>query len=239
MQKSRIEWTDYTLNPIKGLCPVDCKDNQGKSYCYARRMYKRFKWREDITLTSRWDAELEHIKPSRIFVGSTFELFGGFIPDEWLRDIFLKVKIYPWHTFIFLTKQPQNLPRWSPFPDNCYIGASVVDQSSYERALKGMSYVSAKVRFLSFEPLLSPVSFLGRDLDIFHWVIIGAQSPHSKKTAPKWEWVREIVKACNKAGIPIFLKNNLGLPKYSCEGAVPFYKGHPPTMDLRQEMPHS
>ena len=52
MSKSRIEWLrdpitgkqGFSINPVKGLCPVACKDNDGKEYCYARRMYKRFKW---------------------------------------------------------------------------------------------------------------------------------------------------------------------------------------------------
>jgi DNA repair photolyase len=42
MTQTMIEWADYTLNPIKGLCKYAC------SYCYARKMYKRFKWNEEI-----------------------------------------------------------------------------------------------------------------------------------------------------------------------------------------------
>ena len=48
MQKTKIEWTDYTWNPIKGLCPVDCKLPDGRSYCYAKRIYQRFKWNPKI-----------------------------------------------------------------------------------------------------------------------------------------------------------------------------------------------
>ena len=40
MNKSKIEWTDYSWNPIKGLCPVGCW------YCYAKKMYKRFGWED-------------------------------------------------------------------------------------------------------------------------------------------------------------------------------------------------
>ena len=38
MQKSKIEWCDYVANPVKGVCQDQCP------YCYAKRMYKRFKW---------------------------------------------------------------------------------------------------------------------------------------------------------------------------------------------------
>jgi protein gp37 len=137
------------------------------------------------------------------------ELFGDWVGEDALKVLFQYISYYPQHTFIFLTKQPQNLIRWSPFPDNTYIGVSVTDQRSYEQALKGMSYISAKVRFLSFEPLLAPISLLGRDLDIFHWLIIGQQTPPNQKTEPKIEWLREIVEAADGAGLPVFLKDNL------------------------------
>ncbi len=55
---------------------------------------------------------------------------------------------------------------------------------------------------------------------------------------PRWEWVKEIIEAANKASIPIFLKDNLGLPKYSEAGAMPFYKKIGGTMELRQEFPN-
>ena len=87
-----------------------------------------------------------------------------------------------------------------------------------------------------FEPLLGKIhpSFT----EFVDWAIIGAQSPYSEKTFPKWEWVKEIIEACDKASIPLFLKNNLRLPKLSCEGGMPFYKRHPSgTMELRQEFP--
>ena len=42
-----------------------------------------------------------------------------------------------------------------------------------------------------------------------HWVIIGQQTPVRKATMPKIEWIQEIVEACDKTGIPIFMKDNL------------------------------
>jgi protein gp37 len=240
MQKSKIEWTDYTLNPVKGLCPMACW----------------FKWNEKITLTSRWDAGLEHIKPSRIFIGSTFELFGGFIPDEWLSDIFLKVKLYPWHTFIFLTKCPQNLPK--QFPDNCWVGVSATNQADVDKRLPELCKIDAPVRFVSCEPLLSQIDLRlylpswgsagttfenpeglerfdldGSPVNPINWLIIGQQTPVKKTTQPKVEWVKEIVDACDNAKIPVFLKNNLTdlLVENDADWAFDC------TRKLRQEMP--
>jgi len=215
LTKTKIEWCDYTINPIKGLCPIDCKDNQGKSYCYARRMYKRFKWNPEI----RFDREpLEEIakieKPSRIFVGSTIELFGEWIKWWWLKTVLVFCLLYPQHTFIFLTKQPQNLIKWSPFPRNCWLGATVTDVDSYRWAMAFLSQISAKVKFLSIEPLLS--QFWLRDWEYqiplnatLDWVITGQQTPVKKSTMPRMEWIYEIENACKKASVPYFEKDNL------------------------------
>jgi len=238
MGKTKIEWVKnqdgsqgYTINPVKGLCPMAC------SYCYARRLYKRFKWNPEIRYVSRWWAELDSIKPSRIFVGSTMELF---LFEDWLEAILNTCQNFPQHTFIFLTKKPQNLAKWSPFPSNTYIGVSVTNQEQYDRAIEYLKNVEAPVKFLSFEPLLSEIKLDLRDLKRagISWVIIGAQAPRSIKTFPNWEWVREIIDACDIIKIPVFLKNNLGLSKYDSGGFLPYYKRHSSgTMELRQELP--
>ena len=156
MNKSKIEWCDYSLNPVKGLCPMAC------DYCYARAMYKRFKWNPEIRFDiSVFDKcgylEVCHSDPQRIFVGSTMELFGDWIKDEWLEAIFDATSDYPNHRFLFLTKQPQNLIKWGPLPENAYIGVTATNQRQYDDALKYLKEVKAKVKFLSFEPLLEHI----------------------------------------------------------------------------------
>lgn len=219
MNKTKIEWCDCTINPVKGLCPVGC------SYCYARRLYKRFKWDPRISFDPTVFLTLPR-KPSRVFVGSTIELFNEWVDSRWMRDIFSIIRNgYPHHTFIFLTKQPQNLPvEW---PDNCWVGVSVTDRYSMTR-VDPLCHVQATVKFISFEPLLGQIPLGiytvsvpwgggwekgGRDysplLNHIDWLIIGQQTPSSKKTAPKVSWIREIVDAGDRAGIKVFLKDNL------------------------------
>ena len=239
--KKSIGWADFTINPVKCLCPVDCKDNQGKPYCYARRLYKRFGWNPEIRFVPEVLNEVLSIpNQSRVFVGSTIELFGDWIKPEWMFEIFDMVKSEPWHTFIFLTKQPQNLVKWSPFPRNCWIGATVTDGDSYRWAMAFLPQISARVKFLSIEPLLS--QFQLRDWEyqrplnaILDWVIIGAQTPYSLKTAPKIEWVEEIVRACDRARIPIFIKDNLAPALEVREPFIEVGKGH--KRYPRQEFP--
>ena len=212
MTRTKIEWCDYTINPVKGKCPMGC------SYCYARRMYDRFKWNPEI----RWyppafDLLDKLKKPSRIFVGSTMELFHPSLPENWMEYNLGIVKKYPQHTFIFLTKCPENLHRWSPFPANAYVGVSVTNQGQYEKAIFYLKDVEAKVKFLSFEPLLERIplhfaDYICEDVRGINLVIIGQQTPPSKKTEPKAEWIKEIVEACDEAGIPVFLKDNLISP---------------------------
>jgi protein gp37 len=209
MQKSKIEWTDYTINPVKGLCPMACP------YCYARWMYKRFKWDETIRFAPAVFNDIPKIKAgSRVFVGSTIELFGNWVDPAWMMLMLERVKAHPELTFIFLTKQPQNLINFSPFPVNCWVGVSVTETPMYIYAMDCLDDICAEVKFISFEPLLDwridPVilaeDFTNQQLD---WVIIGAQTPYSVKTAPKIEWVKEIVESADKANIPVFLKPNL------------------------------
>ncbi len=238
MNKTPIEWCDYTINPVKGLCPMAC------SYCYARRMYKRFKWDESIYYNNDvWNGliELDHKPRQRIFVGSTIELFGDWVKEEWLDQIFRWVRGTPEHTFIFLTKQPQNLIKFSPFPDTCRVGVSATDRHMAHNAFKYLHDIKASVKFISFEPLLSwgndPVSlqqsiYGGLTYAGIKWVIIGCQT---KPTIyPKIEWVREIVEACDKAGIKVFLKNNL-MPLIIDQPMIPAWSSD--KKGLRQEIP--
>ncbi len=213
---SKIEWLrdpisgklGYSMNPIKGLCPMAC------SYCYARRMYKRFKWNPEI----RFDREVPIYGfpiGSKVFIGSTMELFGDWVKEDWLKTIFANVRESPDVTFIFLTKCPNRLAPWSPFPSNCWVGASAWDLNSFFHARNNIRHIKAGVRFISLEPLLDWAPALYRKPAIkecmrsLSWLILGAQTPYSPKTAPKIEWVKEIVDAADQAGIPVFLKENL------------------------------
>ena len=204
MIKTKIPWCDYTINPVKGLCPMAC------SHCYARRMYKRFKWNPEI----RYDGLAFDSMPSpysRIFVGSTMELFGDWVNPGWLRHIFLGVKSYPQHTFIFLTKQPQNLIRWSPFPNNCHVGISATNTKTLMQGCSELEEVRSKVKFISIEPLLEwsyswTESYLENSLKRanINWLIIGSQTQPTRH--PPREWVDEIINAADKSSIPVFIK---------------------------------
>ena len=204
MQKTKIEWCDYTINPVKGLCPMACP------YCYARRMYRRFKWNPEI----RFENPPIKMPPdgSKIFVGSTMELFGSWVKPRWLEWLFGSMRQHPKHIFITLTKLPQNLIQWSPFPNNCWVGATATNDVDLRIAIDRLKHIEATIKFISLEPLLYwdlEWDTLAYWLSYIHWIIIGAQTPYSIKTAPRKEWIDRIIDACDEVGIPVFLKNNL------------------------------
>lgn len=229
MGKTKIPWADYSLNPVKGVCPVHCRDEAGDEYCYAagpRGVYKRFKWNLEVRFEPKTLLDCTStIKPSRIFVGSTMELFGPWVQEKWIREILWVVQHNPQHTVIFLTKKPENLARYNPWPDNCWVGASAIDYPMLTEAERWLQRVDAKVRFISFEPLVASVGHRDDWLYLhdagIKWVIVGARTQPYKP--PKREWVDQIIDAADKAGIPVFLKPNL-------------YKAHS-TLPIRREFP--
>ena len=235
MNRTKIEWCDYTLNPVKGLCPMHCKTPNGYEYCYAageRGLYKRFKWNPEIRYDSKaFNGLVTLKKPSRIFVGSTFELFGEWVRHEWLEDVFMLVRAYPQHTFIFLTKLPEELLRWSPFPSNCHIGVSVTNQEQYDKAILYLKDIQASVKFLSFEPLLNHIILDNKPSLVeagITWIICGQCTPVRKWTMPKVEWIKEIVEACDGTGMPVFQKK---------DNLQPLLTGQWAGWKLRQEFP--
>ena len=150
-------------------------------------------------------------KPKGIFVCDMSDLFGIGVPEKWTKEILHYIRCCPNDRFYLLTKQPQNLAKFSPFPDNCWVGVTSTGESMFHNACYYLEKVVASVKYLSLEPLLSfrKDGFNTERLKVagINQVIIGAQTKPYKP--PKTEWVREIVEAADKAGAKVFLKNNL------------------------------
>ena len=165
--------------------------------------YPRF-WEDRLT-----EMELYTGVGKGIFVCDMSDLFGIGIPEQWTRRVIRDIEMNRRNRFYLLTKQPQNLLKFSPFPDNCWVGVSATNMTMTIQALLRLSQVEARVKYISFEPLLSPTYLVSEDLLVgdIAWVIIGSQTKPDKP--PEVEWVEGIVKACDKAGIPVFLKDNL------------------------------
>ena len=165
------------------------------------------------------------------------ELFGDWIKPEWMLSIFADIRYFSQHTFIFLTKCPQNLPKWT-FLENCWVGVTATNPQMYHEAIVHLARIKATVKFISIEPMLSQF-WVGEISPYVNWLIIGAQTKPYKP--PKIEWVQEIVQAADKADVPVFLKNNLlgdaRLDLITADMDWAFEQGECNWERLRQEFP--
>ena len=208
-----ISWCSYTWNPVRGLCPVGCP------YCYARGIYKRFHYDPTIRLNEKeLQAPYKLKEPSRIFVGSTIELFGEWVSDNWIERILKVCRDNPQHTFQFLTRYPQQLGDFH-FPINCWLGVTVTTKVDKWKAdyLAEIDFDPYKdyerkhTTFVSYEPLLDDA---GGWLCGIRWVIIGAETGNRKgKVLPEKAWIENILYYANTWNVPVFMKGNL--PKFA------------------------
>jgi protein gp37 len=148
-------------------------------------------------------------KPQRIFVVSMGDLFGKWVPDEWIAEVFKACEAAPWHKYLFLTKNPyryfqlQNIRM--RFPENAWFGATATGDNAeiITRCMAGLHATT----FISLEPLLSnPITEYGWAHRV-NWLIIGQQTNPDKP--PKSEWVQSIVEQCRTTNTPVFVKSPL------------------------------
>jgi protein gp37 len=203
MNRTKIEWTDMSWNPVTG-CLHDCE------YCYARAISSRFKRSfEPEFHEKRIRQPLKENKSKRIFVCSMADLFGDWVDHEWIERVLHICKLSKQHTFQFLTKNPDRLLEFE-FPDNCWIGCTAVDQEMYDKASVVLSQFDKQITFLSCEPLLGEI-----ELDwLPDWLIVGACS-NPKPSQPDKEWVLNMVNYAKLNKIPVFLKPNLKVFNHS------------------------
>ncbi|MCD8218097.1 MAG: phage Gp37/Gp68 family protein [Clostridiales bacterium] len=154
---------------------------------------------------------------NNIFVGAMSDVWGDWVPDEWIEQILIACENLPIHNYLFLTKNPKRYVQADvPAAENFWYGTTITDESNADRfnRLPAGCYT-----FVSIEPLLSDIApehnIMFRQVD---WVIIGAETGFRKgKVTPKREWVENIVYECDRWGTPVFMKESM-LPIMGEEG---------------------
>ena len=208
-----IGWCDRTINIITGC-------NNGCPYCYARKMANRLRGRfgypvdEPFRPTFHPDKiqDVYNLRGAgkRIFLDSMGDWFSDGVVREWIRRAVNVVATKPNHTFLVLTKRPDQMAvlRDLDIPKNLWFGVSVTNQNNVWRIeeILHKSYIPKDQRvFVSFEPLHGPISCNLTGID---WVIIGAESGNRKgKIVPEVEWIDRICGKCRS--IPVYMKDNL------------------------------
>uniref|UniRef100_A0A6M3ILD5 ParB-like N-terminal domain-containing protein n=1 Tax=viral metagenome TaxID=1070528 RepID=A0A6M3ILD5_9ZZZZ len=217
----KIKWAKWTWNPVTG-CKHGCK------YCYARDIANRF-YPEKFEPTFRPERlgapfntkiprdRINEEGINKVFLVSMGDLFGEWVPQEWIDKIFDSVKRSPQWIYIALTKNPQRYLTIKEYPENLWIGASADVQRRADNALlvfRGLRERGIRnVLFLSCEPLMEAIDL---KYDVYDWVIIGGRSRSSEMVEgqPDTNWLLRLsyqVKCTH--GKKIFWKENVDRPQ--------------------------
>jgi protein gp37 len=209
-----IEWARWSWNPVTG-CLHDCV------YCYARDIANRF-FPEGFKPTYHPErlaapqntkvpaAAVDNQALRNVFVCSMADLFGAWVPAEWIQSVLDACEAAPQWNFLFLTKNPSRLPEFR-FPANSWVGTTVDTQARAGPAQEALARVNPEVgaTFVSCEPLREEVLF--PDPIAFDWMIVGGQSSSSKcpEFQPEWDWVEGLLWQAREANCRVYFKPNL------------------------------
>jgi protein gp37 len=215
--KSSIEWTEHTWNPVTGCTKI----SPGCKFCYAERMAHRLQAMGVDNYRNGFEVTLhEHMlslpltwkKPTVVFVNSMSDLFHDAVPERFIIKVFEVMNQATRHQFQVLTKRPERvldmngMLSWSP---NIWMGTSV-ESMKYASRIDCLRRSDAHIKFLSLEPLLSPLDTL--NLSGIDWAIVGGESgPRARPM--KEEWVISIRNQCHEAGVAFFFKQWGGVNK--------------------------
>lgn len=236
-----ISWAAWSWNPVTG-CLHAC------AYCYARELATKPSYAATYPVGftplfhhERLDAPANTNVPAdaasdprrkRVFVCSMADLYGKWVPDEWICAVHGACIANPQWDYLFLTKFPSRYIDLD-LPATAWVGTSVDTQRRVAIAEHAFRQINGvRVKWLSLEPLLEPLAF--SDLSMFDWVVIGSQTQTTQPGgivipafAPPFDWVARIVDQAREAGCAVYLKPNL----------VGETGPQAPGMDLPREIP--
>jgi protein gp37 len=235
MNLTKIEWCDRTWNPVTGCyhkCPycyasrianrfkhkdAECWESlankQQSDYPLVVAEKNCCAFPEGFIPTFYWGRidEPQYIKkPQNVFVCSMADLFGEWVPDEWIQAVFEACEKAPQHRYLFLTKNPKRYIELGnadllPMYKNFWYGTTVTESKQFRYATSEKDNV-----FWSVEPLLGDFATCKESVVGANWVIVGAETGNRKgKIIPERKWIENIVNSCREQNIPVFLKNSL------------------------------
>lgn len=237
--KTKIDWCDASWNPVTG-CLHGCEycyarriaeRFKGGSDFKARGRAEPLTWEVDdpgkmpdgrraaypfgfdpTFHRYRLDEPQRWTKPRTIFVCSMADLFGDWVPDAWIREVYQACAAAPQHRYLFLTKNPARVTR---LMKNGILMPNTIDwwygyTIDGERELSKERPIGLKT-FCSVEPLLRcPDAKMLDQIAMTNWCIIGAETGNRKeKVIPEKRWIDLIANRCRDEHISVFMKESL------------------------------
>ena len=252
-ERSAIEWTDHTFNPWIGCTRI----SPGCDRCYAAQSTpvrilrargfetwgtegarrRSYTWGDPPRWNKRHETfAAQHGRRQRVFCASLADVFDNEVPDEWRVDLFKMIAATPDLDWLLVTKRIGNVARMLgdyqtvPLLPNIWLGITVVNQEEADRDVQKLLRVPARVRFLSVEPMLGPISLTNIQVGGGHghhefdpivtgnalkradpaapslrWVICGGES--GPKARPmRAAWAQSLRDQCDAAGVPFLFK---------------------------------
>lgn len=212
-----IEWAAWSWNPITGCL-------HGCDYCYARDIANRFFPQEfapsflpeRLTMPAntkqtgpRWTGDIGY---RNVFTCSMADLFGKWMPQEWIEAVLKTIADNPQWTFLLLSKFPVRMAEFT-YPPNVWLGTTVDKQWAVERAEKAFRKIKASgfngVCWLSCEPMLERLTFTS--LGMFDWVVMGgsSRSTQTPEYRPPFDDIVHLYDQARAAGCRVYQKTNL------------------------------
>jgi protein gp37 len=212
-----IEWAAWSWNPITG-CMHNC------AYCYARdfanrvlpqrfepsfipeRLYMPSNTKQ---IKPRWEGDIGH---GNVFTCSMADLFGKWVPQEWIEAILNTITDNPQWTFLLLSKFPIRMAEFE-YPPNVWLGTTVDYQHAVERAEKAFTKIKVSgfggICWLSCEPMMERLTF--DSLDMFDWVVMGgaSKSTQTPEHRPPFDDIVYLYTQARQAGCMVYQKTNL------------------------------
>ena len=213
--RSAIEWTDATWNPVRGCVKV----NPGCKHCYAEAFAERFRGVPghpfeqgfDLRLVpEKLEEPLRWRRPRKIFVNSMSDLFQEGVPESFIAAVGRVMERANWHIYQVLTKRPERMRKllsgnlsWMARLPHVWFGVSVENRRHGVPRIDILRDTPAVVRFLSIEPLIEDLGHL--DLSRIDWVIVGGESG-AKARPMQAEWAEGIQRQCADQESSFFFK---------------------------------
>ena len=213
--KSTIEWTDATWNPLRGCTKI----SPGCKHCYAATFAERFRGVVGHPFEQGFDLRivghklyepLQWKKSRRIFVNSMSDLFQDGVSDEYINRVAEVMVKANWHTFQVLTKRSGRMRdllnsklKFAAQAQHIWWGVSAEDRRYGLPRIGHLQAADVAVRFVSAEPLLEDISEV--NLNGIGWLIVGGESGHGARPF-QLEWARNLIRECKRQRVACFVK---------------------------------